>query len=135
MRILKPAIDRGDVRITSQQFAREWKPEEALRITEDALIRTGKRIDAIVASNDGTAGGAISALEAANLAGKVLVTGLDAQKDAVQRIVRGTQTMTIYKPIQPLAFGAVDAAIKLAQKKPVDAPDKINNGKKEVPAI
>jgi len=135
MRILKPAIDRGDVRIISQQFAREWKPEEALRITEDALIRTGKRIDAIVASNDGTAGGAISALEAANLAGKVLVTGLDAQKDAVQRIVRGTQTMTIYTPIRPLAFGAVDAAMRLARKQTVDAPDRINNGKRDVPSI
>ncbi|HEV8658144.1 MAG TPA: substrate-binding domain-containing protein [Thermoanaerobaculia bacterium] len=135
MNILKPAIDRGDIKIISEQFAREWKAEEALRITEDALTRTGKKIQAIVASNDGTAGGAISALEAAGLGGKVLVTGQDAQKDAVQRIVKGTQTMTIYKPIQPLAFGAVDAAIKLAQKEPVETHDKINNGKKDVPAI
>lgn len=135
MKVLKPAIDRGDIKIVSQQFAREWRADEALRITEDALTRTGKKVHAIVASNDGTAGGAISALEAANLAGKVLVTGQDAQKDAVQRIVRGTQTMTIYKPIQPLAFSAVDAAIKLARKEPVEAPDRINNGKVDVPAI
>jgi len=135
MNILKPAVDRGDVKIISDQFAREWKAEEALRLTEDALTRTGNKIDAIVASNDGTAGGAISALEAAGLAGKVLVTGQDAQKDAVQRIVKGTQTMTIYKPIQPLAFSAVDAAIKLAKHEPVSTTDKINNGKKDVPAI
>jgi D-xylose transport system substrate-binding protein len=135
MNVLKPAVDRGDVKIISDQFAREWKAEEALRLTEDALTKTGNKIDAIVASNDGTAGGAISALEAAGLAGKVLVTGQDAQKDAVQRIVKGTQTMTIYKPIQPLAFSAVDAAIKLAKKQPVDTHDKINNGKKDVPAI
>src|SRR5687767_415052 len=135
MRVLKPAIDRGDVKIISQQFAREWRADEALRITEDALIKTGKKIHAIVASNDGTAGGAISALEAAKLDGKVLVTGLDAQKDAVQRIVSGKQTMTIYTPIQPLAFGAVDAAMKLARKQPVDAPAKINNGKIDVPSI
>jgi len=135
MNILKPAVDRGEVKVISDQFAREWKAEEALRLTEDALTKTGNRIDAIVASNDGTAGGAISALEAAGLAGKVLVTGQDAQKDAVQRIVKGTQTMTIYKPIQPLAFGAVDAAVKLAKKQPVETHDKINNGKKDVPAI
>ncbi|HJT18165.1 MAG TPA: substrate-binding domain-containing protein [Thermoanaerobaculia bacterium] len=135
MNILKPAVDRGDIKIISDQFAREWKAEEALRITEDALTRTGNKIQAIVASNDGTAGGAISALEAAGLAGKVLVTGQDAQKDAMQRIVRGTQTMTIFKPIKPLAYGAVDAAIKLARHQPVHAPDKINNGKKDVPAI
>ncbi len=135
MKVLKPAIDRGDIKIISEQFAREWKAEEALRITEDALTRTGNKIQAIVASNDGTAGGAISALEAAGLGGKVLVTGQDAQKDAVQRVVKGTQTMTVYKPIQPLAFAAVDAAIKLARKQPVEARDKINNGKKDVPAI
>ena len=135
MTVLTPAIKRGDIKIISDQFAREWKAEEALRITEDALTKTGNKIDAIIASNDGTAGGAISALEAAGLAGKVLVTGQDAQKDAVQRIVRGTQTMTVYKPIQPLAFGAVDAAIKLAHHEAVPTKDKINNGKKDVPAI
>jgi D-xylose transport system substrate-binding protein len=135
MNILKPAVDRGDVKIISDQFAREWKAEEALRLTEDALTRTSNKIDAVVASNDGTAGGAISALEAAGLAGKVLVTGQDAQKDAIQRIVKGTQTMTVYKPIQPLAYGAVDAAIKLARHEPVTTPTTIDNGKKKVPAI
>ncbi len=135
MNILQPAIDRKDIKIISQQFAKEWRADEALRITEDALIRTGKKIHAIVASNDGTAGGAISALDAVKLAGKVLVTGQDAQKDAVQRIANGTQTMTIYKQIQPLAFGAVDAAMKLARKQPVETKDTINNGKKDVPAI
>jgi D-xylose transport system substrate-binding protein len=135
MTILKPAIDRGDIKIISQQFAKEWKAEEALRITEDALTKTGNKIQAIVASNDGTAGGAISALEAAHLDGKVLVTGQDAQKDAIQRIVRGKQTMTIYKRIQPLAFSAVDSAMKLARHEPVETHDKINNGKKDVPSI
>ena len=135
MNVLKPAVDRGDVKIISEQFAKEWRADEALRITEDALTRTGKKIDAIVASNDGTAGGAVSALDAAGLAGKVLVTGQDAQKDAVQRIARGTQTMTVYKQIQPLAFGAVDAAIQLARKQKVATTETINNGKIDVPAI
>src|SRR5881394_774870 len=135
MNVLKPAVDRGDVKIISDQFAREWKAEEALGLTEDALTKTGNKIDAVVASNDGTAGGAISALEAAGLAGKVLVTGQDAQKDAVQRIVKGTQTMTIYKPIKSLADSAVDAALNLAKKEPVETKDKVNNGKKDVPSI
>jgi D-xylose transport system substrate-binding protein len=135
MNILKPAVDRGDVKIISDQFAKEWKDVEALRITEDALTRTNNDIQAVVASNDGTAGGAISALEAAKLGGKVLVTGQDAQLDAVQRIAEGRQTMTIYKPIQPLAFSAVDNAVKLAKKEAVNAPDRINNGKIDVPSI
>src|ERR1043166_5254149 len=134
MQVLKPAIDRGDIKVVSDQFAKEWKAEEALRITEDALTKTNNNIQAIVASNDGTAGGAISALPP-QLVGKVLVTGQDASLDAVQRVVEGKQTMTIYKPIQPLAFAAVDAAIKLARGEKVDAKDKINNGKIDVPSM
>jgi D-xylose transport system substrate-binding protein len=134
--ILKPAEARGDIKIVSNQFAKEWKAEEAQRLTEDALTKTNRDITAIVASNDGTAGGAISALQAAGIAdGKVLVTGQDAQLDAVQRIAKGTQTMTIYKPIKPLADSAVDAALKLAYGQPLDAKDKVNNGKLDVPSI
>lgn len=136
MKAIKPAVDRGDVKIVSDLFAKDWKAEEALRITEDALTKTGNNIQAVVASNDGTAGGAISALEAVGLGGKVLVTGQDAQLDAVQKIAKGTLTMTIYKPIKPLADSAVDAAIKLARGQQVtEAKDKINNGKRDVPSI
>jgi D-xylose transport system substrate-binding protein len=135
MNILKPAVDRGDVRIISDQFAREWKAEEAQRLTEDALTRTKNDIQAVVASNDGTAGGAISALDTAGLTGKVLVTGQDAEKIALQRIAKGTQTMTIYKPIKPLADSAVDSAVKLARGEALNAPDKVNNGKIDVPSI
>ncbi len=135
MNILRPAVDRGDVKVISDQFAREWKAEEAQRLTEDALTKTKNDIQAVVASNDGTAGGAISALDAAGLTGKVLVTGQDAQLDAIQRIAKGTQTMTIYKPIKPLADSAVDSAVKLARGEALNAPDKINNGKVDVPAI
>jgi len=134
MSVLQPAVDRGDIKIVTKQFAREWLASEALRITEDALTKNNNDIQAIVASNDGTAGGAISALPP-QLVGKVLVTGQDAALDAVQRIVEGKQTMTVYKPIQPLAFSAVDAAVKLAHKEKVETKDTINNGKKDVPSI
>src|SRR6266853_1204 len=134
MQVLKPAIDRGDIKVISDQFAKDWKPEEAHRITEDSLTKTSNNIQAIVASNDGTAGGAISALPP-QLVGKVLVTGQDAALDAVQRVVEGKQTMTIYKPIQPLAFSAVDAAVKLARGEKVETKDTINNGKKDIPSI
>src|SRR6267378_8516671 len=62
MSVLQPAVDRGDIKIVTKQFAREWLASEALRITEDALTKNNNDIKAIVASNDGTAGGAISAL-------------------------------------------------------------------------
>lgn len=132
--VLKPAVERGDIKIVVKQYAREWLASEALRIMENALTKNNNDIQAVVASNDGTAGGAISALPP-QLVGKILVTGQDAALDAVQRVVEGRQTMTIYKPIQPLAFSAVDSAIKLAKGEKVEAKDKINNGKIEVPAM
>lgn len=134
MSVLQPAIDKGQIKIVAKQYAREWLASEALRIMEDALTKNSNDIQAVVASNDGTAGGAISALPP-QLVGKVLVTGQDAALDAVQRVVEGKQTMTIYKPIQPLAFSAVDSAMKLAKGEKVDAKDKINNGKIDVPAL
>ncbi|HYV25404.1 MAG TPA: substrate-binding domain-containing protein [Pyrinomonadaceae bacterium] len=134
MQVLQPAIDKGQIKIVAKQFAREWLASEALRIMEDALTKNNNDIQAVVASNDGTAAGAISALPP-QLVGKILVTGQDASLDAVQRVVEGKQTMTIYKPIQPLAFAAVDAAVKLAKGEKVEAKDKINNGKLDVPSL
>src|SRR4030095_10418389 len=134
MSALQPAVDKGQIKIVAKQYAREWLASEALRIMEDALTKNSNDIQAVVASNDGTAGGAISALPP-QLVGKVLVTGQDAALDAVQRVVEGKQTMTIYKPIQPLAFSAVDSAMKLAKGEKVDAKDTINNGKKDVPSM
>lgn len=120
---LKEAVDRGDIKIVADQHAKDWKADEALKIVENALTQNADKIDAIVASNDGTAGGAIAALSAKGLAGKVLVTGQDAEKAALQRIAEGLQTMTIYKPITPLANAAVEAAVKLAQKEELETVD------------
>ncbi len=114
--VLQPAIDRKDIVIKASQFINDWKAEEALKMAENTLTQYNNDIQAVVVSNDGMAGGVISALEKQGLIGKVLVTGQDAQKDALQSIAEGKQTMTIYKPIIPLANAAVEAAIKLAKK-------------------
>jgi D-xylose transport system substrate-binding protein len=135
--VLQPSIDSGKIKIVADNFITDWKPEEALKMTENALTQNNDNIQAFVVSNDGMAGGVISALEKKGLAGKILVTGQDAQKDALQRIAEGTQSMTIYKPIIPLASGAVDAAIKLAKKEPLTGTTTFMNDqiKKEIPAI
>jgi D-xylose transport system substrate-binding protein len=134
--VLKPSIDKGDIKIVADNFAADWKPEEALKIVENALTQNKDNIQAIVVSNDGMAGGAISALESKGLKG-ILVTGQDAQKDALQRIAEGKQTMTIYKPIIPLANAAVEAAIKLAKKEPLSNVTAFTNDNlgKDIPAI
>jgi D-xylose transport system substrate-binding protein len=135
--VLQPAVDGGKIKIVADQHITDWKPELALQFAENALTKNNDDIQAFVVSNDGMAGGVISALEQRGLAGKILVTGQDAQKDALQRIAEGKQTMTVYKPIIPLASGAVEAAIKLAKKEPLaDAKPFMNDQiKKEIPAI
>jgi D-xylose transport system substrate-binding protein len=135
MKVLKPAVDRRDIRIVSSEWATDWKASEARRLTEEALKRTRNQIVAVVASNDVTAGGAIEALAAANLAGKVFVSGQDAELEAARRIVEGTQTMTVYKPVRALARLAADAAVALAKGEDVPTATTVNNGRKDVPAM
>lgn len=134
--ILQPAIDARKIKIVADQFINDWKPEEALKMAENALTQNNDNVQAFVVSNDGMAGGVVEALSARGLAGKVIVTGQDAQKDALQRIAEGKQSMTVYKSIIPLASGAVDAAVKLAKKEPLQTtPFKNDTIGKEVPAI
>ncbi len=137
LKVLQPAIDSGKIKIVADQFITDWRTEEALNMAENALTQNRDDIQAFVVSNDGMAGGVISALAKKNLAGKVLVTGQDAQKDALQRIAQGTQTMTVYKPIIPLANKAVETAIKLAKKEPLtETTDLMNdNINKNIKAI
>jgi D-xylose transport system substrate-binding protein len=136
MKPLKPLVDKKDIKIVSDQFAKDWQAIEALKIMENALTRVSNKVDAVVASNDGTAGGAIQAIAEQKLTGKVLVTGQDADLAACQRILAGTQTMTIYKPLVNEANKAAEAAILLARKQPLaDKTVGVNNGKKDVPSI
>ncbi|HEY9283147.1 MAG TPA: substrate-binding domain-containing protein [Pyrinomonadaceae bacterium] len=135
MNVLKPAVDRGDVKIVANQPAREWLAEEALKIVENALTNNNNDVVAVVASNDGTARGAISALANQGLAGKVLVSGQDADLASMKEILLGRQTMTVYKAIEPLANSAVDAAIQLARGQQVQTNAAINNGRKDVPSF
>jgi D-xylose transport system substrate-binding protein len=135
MNVLKPAIDRGDVKVVADQWARDWLASEALRHTENALTQANNNVAAVVVSNDGTAGGAIQALEEQKLAGKVLVSGQDADLAALQRIVAGTQSMTVYKPVAQLARRAAEAAVSLARREKVETKAVVHNGKVDVPSI
>ncbi len=134
--VLKPAVDKGDIKIVASQFIKDWKPVLAQNFAENALTQNGDNIQAFVVSNDGMASGVVAAMHIRGLDGKILVTGQDAQIDALQRIAQGTQTMTVYKPIIPLANAAVDAAVKLAKKEKLDTKPFMNDViGKEIPAI
>jgi D-xylose transport system substrate-binding protein len=135
-KVLEPLIKAGQIKVIHEDWAEDWRPENAKRIVNAAIsANPGVKIDAVLASNDGTAGGAIQALSEEGLAGKVLVTGQDAELVALQRIVAGTQAMTIYKPLKNLAPRAVDVAAAMARGKPVVANSAVNNGKIDVPSV
>lgn len=133
--ILQPLIDSGDIEVVYDQWTRDWNPANALANMENALTANNNQIDAVVAANDGTAGGVIQALAAQGLAGKVPVSGQDAELAAVQRIVEGTQTMTVYKPIKALAEKAAELAVQLAKGEQIATDAAINNGKIDVPSV
>lgn len=132
--VLGPLIASGAVEVVHEDWAQDWRPENAKKIANAAITKAGT-FDAILASNDGTAGGAIQALTEEGLAGKIIVTGQDAELAACQRIVAGTQAMTIYKPLTRLATQAADVAVKLAKRRPVIAKAEIDNGKIKAPSV
>jgi D-xylose transport system substrate-binding protein len=134
-RILAPLIQAGRVQVVHEDYALDWKPENAKKIMNAAVTKAGKAIDVVIASNDGTAGGAIQALQEDGLAGKVLVTGQDADLAACQRILRGTQAMTIYKPLKNLAELAARVAVGVARGEPPATTATTDNGFRPVPTI
>lgn len=135
MRVLQPYVDRNEIKIVADHWAKDWLPDEALKHTENALTQNADNVVAVLASNDATAGGSIQALDKVGLASKVFVSGQDADLAALQRIVAGKQSMTIYKPVSVLAVQAAEAAVALAKRQKVETTSKVNNGKIDVPSI
>ena len=131
MTYIQPLADSGDINIISERAVDNWLPENALNIVENALTANSNDVDAILAPNDGTAGGAIQALSAQGLAGDVPITGQDAELSGVRRIVEGTQSMTIFKDTRELGVAAIEAAITLAEGGTVET----NNEVEGVPSL
>ena len=135
LKVLQPLIDKGDIKVVGKQWVKEWSPSEAMSIVENALTANGNKIDAVVASNDGTAGGAIQALSAQKLVGKVAVSGQDADIAAVKRVAAGTQTMSVYKPIKLLATEAAKLAVQLVRNEKPAYNSQYDNGFKKVDTL
>ncbi|WP_036666104.1 D-xylose ABC transporter substrate-binding protein [Paludibacterium yongneupense] len=135
MKVLKPLVDKGAIKIVGQQWVKDWSPTEALSIVENALTANDNKIDAIVASNDGTAGGAIQALAAQKLDGKVPVSGQDADLAAVKRVIAGTQALTVYKPLKLIATQAAKLAVQLVRNEKPAYNSHYDNGAKQVNTV
>jgi D-xylose transport system substrate-binding protein len=121
MQMLKPAIDRGDVKLISREFHEGWDPELARKQVENGLTRTNNNIQAVLCNNDGLAGGAIAALRAQGLAGKVYVCGLDATNEACRAILLGDQAFSVFTKYDEMAKRAADLSLQLAEGKTVSS--------------
>lgn len=115
MEILQPGIDRGEIEVVADQWVDGWSPANATKTMENILTAQKNNIDAVVASNDGTALGALQAMKAQGLAGKVPISGQDATAAGCKSIVESELTMSVYKDVRLLSPLAVDMAIALAK--------------------
>ena len=134
--ILQPFVEKGDIKIIYDKHASSWSDTSGYQMALSCLKAYPNQVDAFITSNDLLAKGVIKALEEKSLAGKVLVTGQDGDSLARQNIIMGKQSMTVYKPIEALAFAAAEAAMTIAGNREIkNANTTINNGTKLVHSI
>ncbi|MCR5236352.1 MAG: substrate-binding domain-containing protein [Lachnospiraceae bacterium] len=127
-------IKGRNINIEDVYYASEWNGEEAFNYLSDnpALADSA---DAVMCGNDSLAGQAVRYYSEKRMAGKVVIVGQDADLDACQRVVEGTQAMTVYKPIEKLAKEAAECAVKLGSGETVDTTDVIDDGNYNVPYL
>ena len=129
----------GKVNIAKEYDTPSWSPDKAQTEMAGALTALGKKVDGVLAANDGTAGGAIAAMKSAGLSPLPPITGQDAELAAIQRILTGEQYMTVYKAIKAEAEAAATLAYDLATGTAVPASmtngKTVNNKTKDIPSI
>ncbi len=125
-------IDTTDIRIAYAEYSDNWVAENGYIVTSNYLA-SGRIPDAIMCGNDNIASQAIRALNENRLGGKVCVVGQDADLEACQRIVEGTQYMTVFKPVEMLAKSAAEMAVAMAKGEDLGIKNTINDGTYDVP--
>ncbi len=120
------------ITVTDEYYCEHWIGEEAFdyMASHPDQARTS---DGFMCGNDDLAGNVIKYLSEMRRAGKVPVVGQDADLEACQRIVSGTQTMTVYKPIETLASKAAELCIELIEEGKLEDVTTMNDGTYEIP--
>lgn len=111
--VLQAAIDSGAITIVGEAYTDGWLPANAQRNMEQILTANNNNVDAVVASNDGTAGGVVAALTAQGMEG-IPVSGQDGDHAALNRVALGTQTVSVWKDARELGKAAGEIAVALA---------------------
>lgn len=136
MKGFQDSIEGTNIKIVETDFCAGWKPEYAFDYVSEYLNENPDNPPAaIMCGNDSLAGQAVKALSERKLAGAVVVTGQDADVEACQRIVEGTQYMTVYKPVEKLAQKAAEMTIELITHGKVENTDSINDGSNDIPFV
>jgi len=112
--VLQDAIDAGKITIVGDVYTDGWDPAGAQRNMEQILTQNNNEVDAVVASNDGMAGGVVAALAAQGMDG-IPVSGQDGDKGALNRVAQGTQTVSVWKDSRALGKAAGEIAVALAE--------------------
>jgi len=115
MEVIGADVDAGKIKIVGEAFTDGWKPDNAQKNMEQILTAADNKVDAVLAENDGMAGGAIAALAAQGL--NIPVGGQDGDHAALNRVARGTQTVSVWKDARALGKAAGDIAGMLADGK------------------
>jgi D-xylose transport system substrate-binding protein len=113
--VLQDALDSGDIKNVGESYTDNWDPAIAQTNMEQFLTDNNNKVDAVLAENDGMAGGVVAALEAQGLAGEVAVSGQDGDAAGLNRVALGTQTVDVWKDARELGKAAGDAACAMAQ--------------------
>jgi D-xylose transport system substrate-binding protein len=120
MEIIQPYLDEGIITVVADQWVDNWDAATAEKMMENILTAQQNKVDGVIASNDGTALGELQAMKAQGLAGKVPISGQDATADGCNSIVKGEQTVSVYKDIRLLSPMAVDMLDNLLNGKAVE---------------
>ena len=134
--ILRPMIKSGKYTLVADTAVPGWDNVKGGTIFEQQLTTAGKKLDAVVAANEGLGLAAVAILKKNKLNGKVCVSGQDATVDGLRAILTGDLSNTVYKAIKAEANAAAALAVALLQGKPASTATKLtNNGTTNVPSV
>lgn len=130
------AITAAGYTIAADQSVPDWDNTKGGVIFEQMYTKAGGKFVGVDAANDGLGGAVIAVLKKNGVAGKIPVTGQDATDEGLQRVLEGTQCMTVYKAIKAEADAAAELAVALAKGETPTVEGKVTDTetKKDVPA-
>jgi len=134
------ALKAGGVPIAKSYDTPGWSADKAQNEMQQAITALGNNgFYGVLAANDDLGGGAIAAMKSAGINPATRpTTGQDATQAGIQRILIGTQYMTVYKAAKPEAGAAAQIAVALAKGDDVPSGlinQQVDNGQKKVPSV